>query len=1072
MNKRKLLFIFIIFFMILGISTKVNADDEEEFTEYYGILDTSLKSMVTSNSIQTGIDDLGADPTVQSIKKYYYNQLTSKIGREVYNALLADPNGTKSQITINFSSPPTASVKSVTNDNIKNVYKTKALPYVRDGLVMFISDNPMIYWWYGPSLSYKYVVNGKNVTIKSITLYSNINERNKNTNFKNKITSISNSISGSSVYETVKKIHDYVCSTITYTKVEDTNIDQTAYGAAINKKCVCEGYAKLFKALCDKKGIVCITVSGMAYQKDHSGPHQWCYVYHPLEKKWYGVDPTWDDLKKYGKGTVYNYFLIGSETQVKTDAKFKDDHKPGRVLYKDQTFIPKFPTLSTTKYERFKITISRSTKQPTNKNVKITLKSNRPLKPLNGWTLASDKLSLTKIYASNKTETLTVKNERGEYVKFELKVENIDKVAPVVTTKYSEKNLTNKNVTVTLTGNEQLKPITGWTLSQDKKTLTKIYQKNASETVTVSDLAGNTVDKKIEITNIDKELSTFKISYDKIQPTNESVTVTITATKELKPVDGWDQSEDKKKLTKKYDENTSEKVKVETINGYTRELTINIKNIDKVAPEAEVKYSTVEKTNNMVNVQIIANEQLKPILGWNLSQDNKTLSKNYLENTKENVTISDLAGNTKEVTIEIANIENNQALFNVSYSSSRPTNQDVIAKIESTEELKQIDSWTLSEDKKSLTKTYSENTSEIVNVETEKGNKGSVEIIINQIDKTPPKVEVKYSTTETTTGKVKVQLVANEELQELYGWTLSEDKKILSKDYSKNVEDTITVTDLAGNSVEVKISIQNIQKVNTECEVSYKKQKNEKGEEYVVVIIKSTKEMKEKEGWTLSKDKKTMAKTYYDNTAEDLIIELENGQEVNVVVEVDQIVDSSLDDDGKDHEEEYQEDEEKDLTIEYNIDDDNDDYDGVDDEIDGTEEKEDEDDDDTSDNNNNNNSNNTNKGDDKKDNSNQNEDTKKEDSTKNDSQKEETNNSSNYTNKNQKTNNSNSSNVAQSTKKLRAKENNVESQNSYKGNIIPKLGKFRKVSTIILIITLIIIAIIYFIKYKSYNDVK
>ena len=1035
MKKRKFLFIFIIFLAICGIATKVQAD-EELYTIDYGILDTSLSSVAENSEPSLDVSALDtATPTVNSVKKYYYNQLTTKLAKDTYNLLLSDPNGKKSQLTLNLGTSQTLYVGSVTKSNVEKAFEQHVQPYLLDGLMMFIDDNPMIYWWFSPNLSYSYRNKGDSVEIVSFTLISTVQERTKNQSLKNKINTISNSISGSSVYEKAKKIHDYVCKSITYTMIDGTYIDQTVYGAAIGKKCVCEGYAKLFKVLCEKKGLVCIVVSGKAGSTT-KGPHQWCYLYHPTEKKWYVVDPTWDDAKSSGVGVVYNYFLVGSDTVVaNNNMTLKQNHVNGHKVYKDQTFFPKEPTLSKNAYEQFKITSTISTKNPTNQNVKVTLKSNRRLKAVSGWSLASNKLSITKTYTANKKETVTVTNERGEVIKFGVTVSNIDKTKPVLTTKYSNQNLTNQNVKVTISSTEKLKTIDGWVLSTDKKSLSKIYTQNTTETVKVYDLAGNMSEAKVNISNIDKETATFKMQRSTTQPTNEGVTINIYSSKELKTVTGWEISSDKKQITKKYDANTEEKVILETINGYKYSITVNVKNIDKIAPEASVRYSTKETTNNPVKVEIVSNEQLKPISGWNLSSDKKILSKYFIENTNQNITISDLAGNTKNVEIEITNIDKQKTLFDVSYSQTELTNQDVTVKIEATDNLKELSGWSLSENKKSLTKTYSENTEETVTVETEDGYQENLQIIINQIDKVPPKIEVKYSTLEETTEKVQVQIQSNKELQELDNWDLSEDKKTLSRGYRRNVEEELTVKDLAGNSVNVKISVQNIKQQEHECEVTYQSGTDSEGRKFVTVVIKSEEEMMPKDGWDLSPDKKTMTKTYYENSTDDIEVELENGEKISVVVKVDELKDDDTDNDDNNNDEEFSQDDNK---KDFNIDDERFNDDKIsDNNFTGVDESNDEE----------NNSN------DENENWEQN----------GDNQDWNTDNNSEWTN--------NFDSVDEGAQRVTIEKISAESPNLYNGKIIPKLGESGKIVAIV-IGTLFGIAIIFFIKYKSYKDVK
>ncbi len=103
------------------------------------------------------------------------------------------------------------------------------------------------------------------------------------------------------------------------------------------------------------------------------------------------------------------------------------------------------------------------------------------------------------------------------------------------------------------------------------------------------------------------------ISYSTIEDTNKDVVVTITANKEMQEIDGWTLSKDKKKLTKKYNKNTNEKVTVTDIAGNVSVLEINVSNIDKTMPEIEgvkegrtyYKEATVKaKDNNLKSVEL------------------------------------------------------------------------------------------------------------------------------------------------------------------------------------------------------------------------------------------------------------------------------------------------------------------------------------------------------------------------------------------------------------------------------------------------------------------------------------
>ena len=78
--------------------------------------------------------------------------------------------------------------------------------------------------------------------------------------------------------------------------------------------------------------------------------------------------------------------------------------------------------------------------------------------------------------------------------------------------------------------------------------------------------------------------------------------------------------------------------------------------IDDELPNVDVKYNIKDPAIS-VNVTIIANEQIQSINGWTLSNDKRTLTKEYTENTKETITVKDLAGNEAQANIEITNID-------------------------------------------------------------------------------------------------------------------------------------------------------------------------------------------------------------------------------------------------------------------------------------------------------------------------------------------------------------------------------------------------------------------------------
>lgn len=143
----------------------------------------------------------------------------------------------------------------------------------------------------------------------------------------------------------IKIVHDYLVDTIEYDSTAGQNI-YNVYGALIDKRAVCEGYARSFKYVLDEIGIPCIIVCGMA--KNRSGEaesHAWNYV--EIDGKWYAVDATWDDPVIIGGGELrdenkYAYFLKGSN-------EFFKDHREDGNIVGDRDF--EYPQISVLNYE-------------------------------------------------------------------------------------------------------------------------------------------------------------------------------------------------------------------------------------------------------------------------------------------------------------------------------------------------------------------------------------------------------------------------------------------------------------------------------------------------------------------------------------------------------------------------------------------------------------------------------------------------------------------------------------------------------------------------------------------------
>ena len=88
-----------------------------------------------------------------------------------------------------------------------------------------------------------------------------------------------------------------------------------------------------------------------------------------------------------------------------------------------------------------------------------------------------------------------------------------------------------------LTYTEELKPVTGWTLSSDKKTLTRVFSSNYTGTIVLEDLAGNK-SNSIEI-KVDTSLPNGGTNVDNAgAKTNSPVKATETSATDKLPKTG------------------------------------------------------------------------------------------------------------------------------------------------------------------------------------------------------------------------------------------------------------------------------------------------------------------------------------------------------------------------------------------------------------------------------------------------------------------------------------------------------------------------------------------------------
>ena len=119
-----------------------------------------------------------------------------------------------------------------------------------------------------------------------------------------------------SQFEIELYLHDYLVSHVTYDLTASHAHD--AYGALVEGRAVCEGYARAFQYLLQQAGIPSYVVTGKSKGEDHA----WNLV--KIDGAYYYVDVTWDDQDNDNK--YYSYFNLTTEMLC-------EDHTIAQQIY-------------------------------------------------------------------------------------------------------------------------------------------------------------------------------------------------------------------------------------------------------------------------------------------------------------------------------------------------------------------------------------------------------------------------------------------------------------------------------------------------------------------------------------------------------------------------------------------------------------------------------------------------------------------------------------------------------------------------------------------------------------------
>lgn len=216
--------------------------------------------------------------------------------------------------------------------------------WIANALFAVWLDVPSLFWLETGNFSYTYNIEPHTddvYRVGTVSLTVELREHCDNVDYmQTELTAFLTGcdLEGSNDYETLRNINRSLCDRITY---EIDRHSATAYGALVERKCVCEGYAHAFQLLCQKYGITCVCVFGTGVTGDGSEGHMWNAV--KLGEKWYAVDTTWNDTTESNE-----YFLVGRST-VSHGMKFSASHLAECTRGSSKKFA--LPTITSLAYD-------------------------------------------------------------------------------------------------------------------------------------------------------------------------------------------------------------------------------------------------------------------------------------------------------------------------------------------------------------------------------------------------------------------------------------------------------------------------------------------------------------------------------------------------------------------------------------------------------------------------------------------------------------------------------------------------------------------------------------------------
>ncbi len=204
-----------------------------------------------------------------------------------------------------FSGLDETNTKPTINVNVNN--EVVSVPYISEAEAIlvtqaFYADFPELFWARPEYLHTDSKINGSYPCVGVQLAYNNHAKNLEES--KKAFLAAADAIlkglpSGGSNFDKELYLHDALITKVTYDI--NTVSEQNAYGALIDGRAVCAGYAFAFQYLLMRARIESFYVTGTSHKENHA----WNIA--KIDGDWYYVDPTWDDPLFIDQGAATTY---------------------------------------------------------------------------------------------------------------------------------------------------------------------------------------------------------------------------------------------------------------------------------------------------------------------------------------------------------------------------------------------------------------------------------------------------------------------------------------------------------------------------------------------------------------------------------------------------------------------------------------------------------------------------------------------------------------------------------------------------------------------------------------------